>query len=102
MANLLSQKAVLAGLTIHCWTARRMDRKITNEVHENHNAASDAGRYNKLLVSKEALAEVEKAKSQLRTEHMKMTQPWFDEGARILPTALYATYAKNADVAVRN
>lgn len=93
MSNLLSQKAVLAGLTIHAWTARRMDRKITTEVHEKHNAAADSGRYNKLLISKEALEPISQAKSAARTAHMKMTQPWFDEGARILPTALYATYS---------
>lgn len=91
--NLLSQKAVLAGLTINSWTARRVDRKITNEVNRDHGAADDAGRYNKLLVSKDALEPLSKIKGAARSMHLEMTQPWFDEGARILPTALYAEYA---------
>ena len=93
MTNLLSQKAVLAGLTMSAWTARRIDKKITKETNRRHGASEDAGRYNKMLIAPEAFEDLQTIRSRARSTHLEMTQPWFDEGARILPTALYADYA---------
>ena len=53
----LSTRAMLVSLSISQWSGRRLDREITDEVNQQHNAAADAGRYNKLLLPKEALAE---------------------------------------------
>jgi hypothetical protein len=62
-------------------------------VNRSHGAARDAGRYNKLLVAADTLEAVAKVASAARIAHYEMTQPWFDDGARILPTALYDAYA---------
>ena len=91
--NLLSQKAVLASLNFTGWTARRLDKKITNEVNRSHGASHDAGRYNKLLVGKNDLEAIQKVISAARIKHYDMTQPWLDNGARILPSALYVEYS---------
>lgn len=93
MSNLLSQKAVLAGLSISGWSARALDRKVTDDTNKRHNATTDAGRFNKLLISAEAMKDINLISGQARSYHYTMTQPWFDEGSRILPTALYAEYA---------
>lgn len=92
--NLLSQKACLAGLTMSAWTARRIDRKVTDKVNRDHNASRDAGRYNKMLIAPTALEALQKVRSAARSTHLAMTQPWLDEAGRILPTALYADYAE--------
>lgn len=92
--NVLSEKAVLVSLTIAGWTARKLDRKITDETNKQHNATEDAGRYNKLLINKEALKPLTRIQSASRIKHYEMTQPWFDEGARILPTALFMKYTQ--------
>lgn len=89
MTNPLQTKAVLANLSIRQWTGRKLDRKITDEVNESHHAEADAGRYNKLLISKDAFARIYAATRTARVLFHTKTQPWFDEGARILPTALF-------------
>lgn len=91
-SNLLSQKAVLASVTIGGWSARKLDRKITDETNERHNASKDAGRYNKLLLPKESLDPITSVMSKARAEHYRVTLPWMDDGARILPTAMYMDY----------
>jgi hypothetical protein len=92
IATPLSRKAVLVSVNISQWTARKLDRKVTDEVNRAHNAAKDAGRYNKLLIEAEHLAEVNKLVSSARSLHYSMTRPWADEGPRILPNALYSKF----------
>ncbi|TCU34100.1 hypothetical protein [Rhizobium azibense] len=90
--SVLSEKAMLSHVRVSAWTARRIDRKVTDEVNESHGAANDAGRYNKLLVNKEALAPIQSAISAARTFHYSRTLPWQDDGARLLPAAAYLDY----------
>ena len=89
----LSRKAVLVSVNISQWTARKLDKRVTDEVNAKHNASKDAGRYNKLLIAAEHLAELTAMVSKARALHYKMTQPWADEGPRILPNALYAKFS---------
>lgn len=92
MDNPLSTKAVLVSLNISQWSARRLDKKVTQETNEAHNAVADAGRYNKLLVKKEALEPIGVAVTAARTYHIVMTQPWTDNGPRLLPSKLVIQY----------
>jgi hypothetical protein len=90
--NVLAERAMLSHVKISAWTARRIDRKATDEVNENNGAANDAGRYNKLLIDKSALAPVSFAANHARTFHYSRTLPWQDEGARLLPAAAFVDY----------
>lgn len=92
MSSLLSQKAVLVTLNISSWTARRLDKKITDETNKEHGATADAGRYNKLLLKKEHIEPVQSIVGRARGLHLEMTQPWTDMGPRLLPSALVITY----------
>jgi len=97
MTNHLAKKAMLANLNISQWGARRFDREVTDEVNSNHStdgAARDLGRYNKRLVAKSALEPVWQITNRARVMHQNMTQPWLDNGSRILPAALYLKYAE--------
>jgi hypothetical protein len=71
------------------WSARKHDREASEEIAQRHGAHADAGRYNKVLLPKEALAEVQKIVSDARQEHYFMTLPWDDNGYRVLPSAAY-------------
>jgi hypothetical protein len=93
MPSLLSQKAVLASLSISQWSARKLDKKVTEEIHARNHAEPHAGRYNKLLIAREGLQKVQHAAGEARTFHYAMTQPWMDDGARLLPSALFIDYA---------
>ncbi len=88
----LSRKAVLVSVNISQWTARKLDKQITDKVNREHNATKDAGRYNKLLIEAEHLEKINKLVSSARQLHYSMTRPWADEGPRILPNALYSKF----------
>lgn len=89
----INQKAMLAGVKISMWSARKLDRKVTDETNRAHNAQADAGRYNKALISKGALAEIVTIQGKARAEHYARTLPWADNGNRILSSAGYAEFS---------
>lgn len=88
----ITQKAMLVRLNIRQWSARKHDRRVSNEVADSHGADRDSGRYNKNLVAKTALAEISTLAWAMRTDHYAQTLPWLDEGYRILPAANYFEY----------
>lgn len=91
--TVLTKKAVIVSLSISQWSARRFDRKLTEDVHRSHKMSDDAGRYNKLLVRKDALEEVAQIAGRGRTLHVEKTLPWMDqEGQRLLPSAEFMAY----------
>jgi hypothetical protein len=93
MPNILSEKSVLAGLSVSRWTARRLDRAVTEDVHQRHGAADGSGRYNKRLIAKQGLLTILGLVSGSRAAHTMMTLPWLDTGARLLPSSLYIDYS---------
>ena len=90
--NALSARAMLAGLTIAQWSGRKLDRQVTDETNRAHGAAADAGRFNKSLVSRDALAEIVSIANGARKEHYARTLPWHDDGNRILSASGYQAY----------
>ena len=90
----LSERAMLVSLATKHWSARRHDKKISDEVAEQHRADADVGRYNKLLLARGRLSGVTSVISNARAHHYKNTLPWSDEGARILPAAHYFDYTQ--------
>ena len=92
---MLSDKAMLVGLHISMWSARKHDKSVSTEVAEAHEANVSAGRYNKhLLVEAEKLEELRALANQIRLFFYKMTLPWTDEGYRLLPSASYFEFTK--------
>jgi hypothetical protein len=94
VTNPLSHKAVLAALHISRWNERRVDRKVTDEVHQRHSAERNTGKYIKRLVSEEATETISSLTADARHYHLRHTLPWLDGGTRILPSTLYMDYAK--------
>lgn len=90
----LSSRAMLASLTISHWTARKLDRRVTNEVHAQHNAAQDAGRYNKALVHKRALMPITSIINEARSTYLSLTLPWQDGGQRLLPAKAFNRFTE--------
>jgi len=83
----LSSRAMLCSLSISMWSAQKHDPDASQEIAQRHGAQADAGRYHKVLLPKEALAEVQKIVSDARQEHYFITLPWDDNGYRVLPSA---------------
>lgn len=88
----IQSRAMLARLSITQWSARKHDKAVSERVRSEYSAASDAGRYNKVLVASEALKAVQSAAGAARLAHYRFTLPWRDDGARILPSAAYLDY----------
>ena len=92
----LAEKAMLVGLNIHGWQARKYDRRISREVAESHAATGNAGRFNKHLLPGDAVSyeAVHKKGRELRAFYYENTLPWSKDGQRILPTANYEAFSE--------
>jgi hypothetical protein len=90
----LSSRAMLCSLSISMWSARKHDPGASEEIAQRHGAQADAGRYHKILLPKEALAEIHKIVNEARQEHYFMTLPWDDNGYRVLPAAAYMDHTE--------
>lgn len=87
----LSNRAVLITLGISQWTARKYDKRVTQEVADSHGVGADAGRYNKVLIESAEIKKVSKATNAARTFFYANTLPWSDE-YRIRPTQGYLEF----------
>lgn len=88
------QRAILANLSISSWSARKYDKKVTAETNHAHGAASDAGRYNKMLLPADASSykALTSHIAATRVLHYAETLAWSDDGWRLLPVANYQKY----------
>lgn len=88
---MIQEKAMICTLNISVWTARKFDGKATKEVEQLHNS-NNAGRFNKLLASKDFTERIQKTASAARLFHYKNTLSWGNEGIRLLPNENYFEY----------
>ena len=93
MENLIS-RAMLASLRISSWSARKYDKKVTEDTNAAHGADKDAGRYNKMLLPGDASSykALTSHLAAVRQLHYAETLPWDDSGRRLLPMANYQHY----------
>ena len=66
MARTLKEKATLVSLTLRKWQNEITDERVTEQA-DKANKATNAGRYKKNLVRKEAMKAIQTAYSALRT-----------------------------------
>lgn len=87
----LASAAMLSELSISMWTARKLDKKTSNEVTSGkHAKAGMATVYKKLLGDCKELDAIQKHVGAIRTAFYAATLPWSDAGSiRILPVAAY-------------
>ena len=89
----LSDRALLVQLTISQWTARKYDKKVTQDVASTHGVTTAAGRYNKVLLPmNDLLDRVHKKSTLIRTKFYDNTLPWGIEGTMMLPSANYLNF----------
>ena len=90
----LDSKAVLVQLNISQWTARKYDKRVTQEVSDKHNTVGDVGRYNKaLLPNNDLLKRIQKKATAIRTEYYANTLGWgVTDGIQLLPSANYMVF----------
>lgn len=89
----ISSFALLVSLNISQWSARKYDRKVSDEAARAHAASKDAGRFNKLLIPAVELKPVQQAARVAVAYHNLTALSWDDNGGRILPSAIFTEYS---------
>jgi len=89
---------MLVSLNIKSYAARRYDRKVSQDVADQHQADHKVGRYNKCLIDPKAASflALSKARQAAYDWHYEQTLPWAQDGARVLPSTNYFEYAEVA------
>jgi hypothetical protein len=84
----LNACSVLVTLGVSQWTARKLDRTVSDEVEATKGAKSKgAARVNKnLLAGRPELEDIAKIATRMRNYVYDNTFPWTDAGQRLLPT----------------
>lgn len=90
----LTNRAMLVSLNISVWTARRADKRITQEVAYKHGADAAMLTNSKYLVSKTAMLDINAVASAARQDHYELSLPWANGGSNIMSGSAYAEYAK--------
>jgi hypothetical protein len=81
----IASSSLLVELSISCWTARKLDKKVSLEVDASKNTKVKAGNYHKhLLAGSPALEAVTKYAAQARLWNNLNSLPWSDNGQRIV------------------
>lgn len=91
----IHSRGLLVYLSISTWTARRYDKKITNDVIDKLKASQDAGRWNKMLLPGEATdyKNLMALASNIRAAHYEKTLPWSEDGWRFVTSDDFMQYA---------
>jgi len=84
----LNSCSVIVTLSVSQWTARKLDRTVSDEVEASKGAKSKgAARVNKnLLAGRPELEEIAQIATRTRNYVYDNTFPWTDAGQRLLPT----------------
>lgn len=91
----LSTSAMLVELSISTWTARKLDKKVSEEIDATKATQTRAGNYHKhLLAGSKSLDSVVKYGNNVRLWHHKQTSPWSDNGSRIVTMSNFIEYKK--------
>ena len=69
-----------------------MVQAASDHVAAHHDASTSAGRYNKRLLPRAALAAVTATMREARSRHYAQSLPWDDKGSRLLTVANYEHY----------
>ena len=93
--TLITQKAMLASLSISRWGATKQAPKVVKDATVTYGTKAEQLSAKKSLVATLALKSIKEVESQARQYHLTHTQPWLDEGARILSSALYFEYSQS-------
>lgn len=84
---------MLVDISISVWTARKLDKKVSEEVDSAKSTKTRAGNYHKnLLAGSSKLDDISKVATAVRNWHYKQSSPWSDSGTRLLPATLFINY----------
>jgi hypothetical protein len=84
---------MLVELSISCWTGRKLDKRVSEEVDAAKNTRVKAGNYHKhLMAGCTALDAVLKYAANVRLWNTRETLPWSDAGPRLITMESFMAY----------
>jgi hypothetical protein len=88
---------MLVDLNIAIYSGRKQDKHTQSEVTAAKGSASKkaASVYKNLFAECKELDDITKFQARARAEHYRLTMPWSDNGARLLPTAALQDYKQS-------
>jgi len=94
----ISSSAMLVDLSISTWTARKLDKNVTNEVNTSKHASQQASRVNKnLLPGVQELDDIVRHAAMVRNWVSARTLPWSDYGPRLITTDKFFEFKQELD-----
>ena len=92
----VAHSAMMVDLNIAIYSGRKQDKSTQAEVTNAKGSGSKkaASVYKNLFAECKELDAITKFQARARAEHYKLTLPWNDQGARLLPTAALMDYQK--------
>lgn len=94
----IATSAMLCDLNISVWSARKLDRKVSEEVTSARGASRSAARVNKnLLADDPRLGAILSFAGDTRAWIAKVTMPWSDYGTRLVTTAQFFDFKAALD-----
>ena len=90
----VARAAMLVDLNIAIYSGRKQDRATQAEVTTSKGSGSKkaASVYKNLFAECKELDAITKFQARARSEHYRLTRPWNDRGARLLPTVSLLDY----------
>lgn len=92
----LSTSTILVEFNASVWTARKLDKAVTDEVlHDKSAGAKDAARVHKsLMAGRKELADIQQCVGAARTYVYANSVPWSDSGQRMIPTTRFLKFSE--------
>ena len=89
----IATSAMLVELNVSCWTARKLDKRVSEEIDTAKNTKARGGNYHKnLLAGSKTLEDVNNYAARVRLWNSLRTLPWSDKGVRLLPMPIFLDY----------
>lgn len=89
----IATSSMLVELNVSCWTARKLDKRVSEEVDAVKKTKARGGNYHKnLLAGSKSLEDVNKYAARVRLWNTMNTLPWSDKGSRLIPMKHFLDY----------
>jgi hypothetical protein len=90
---MLSEKALLANLSISQWTGKKNDKRANSTVETSYMTSGKVGQYSKnLLPDSNELRTIQNIAQSIRSFFYQQTLPWFSDGSRIIASQNYMDF----------
>jgi len=94
----IATSAMLASITINCWSAKKVAKKESEELTDAKSASRRAAQVQKnLLADDPRLSTINKYAAEIRNWVARVTLPWTDSGLRLVTTKQFVDFKQGMD-----